>query len=326
MDPSSMEDVEIMTELKRIGQKSWNWGTKTRSGRRFVTLSALCVAVLMSFYMVGPQTLQALPELPEVSLDYGLSPFNHSKVAFLVENRPDPMLAPLILHMMSVVPPDWRFHFMGSESAVDKVKDSAAIMRQVDVGKLDVTYIPENMSVAGQEMISRFLTNTWTYEALLPAEHVLVYQTDSIFCANSMDDLDNWLIYDWVGAPWDPGNRYGGNGGLSLRKVSSILKVLYHQQRANNSEAEDVWLTERLGHLPNAKVANGTEAYAFSGEMRWSDEPMGYHTGGSGRTLHSDVWGTPEKRATVFNYCPEMKMEFAMDISSFFGSKCGEYW
>src|SRR5271170_4332041 len=85
-----------------------------------------------------------LPELPALTLDYGKSPYNQSKVALMVENRPVGSLAPLILHMISVVPPDWRFRFMGSNESVLLVNNSAAIRRQVDVGKLDLTYIPEN--------------------------------------------------------------------------------------------------------------------------------------------------------------------------------------
>jgi hypothetical protein len=121
-----------------------------------------------------------LPELPSLSLDYGKSPYNHSKVALIIENRPIGVLAPLILHMISVVPPDWRFRFMGSKESLPLVNNSAAIRRHVGVGKLDLTYIPSNMSVSGGEEISRFLTNRWIYETVLqPAEWLLIFQTDS---------------------------------------------------------------------------------------------------------------------------------------------------
>ena len=123
-----------------------------------------------------------LPELPSLSLDYGESPYNHSKVALIIENRPLGILAPLILHMISVVPPDWRFRFMGSEHSISLVNNSAAIRRQVSVGKLDLTYIPKNMTTSGSEEISQFLTNLWIYEVVLqPAEWLLIFQTDSRF-------------------------------------------------------------------------------------------------------------------------------------------------
>ena len=124
-----------------------------------------------------------LPEIPKLSLDYGevQSPYNESKVTLLIENRPQGMIAPMMLHFMAVLPPDWRFRFMGSQESVAHVNKSAAIRRQVGAGKLDLTLIPYNMSVNGQEEISRFLTTLWLYDTVLqPAEWLLIYQTDSM--------------------------------------------------------------------------------------------------------------------------------------------------
>ena len=122
-----------------------------------------------------------LPELPAVTLDYGRSPFNQSKVALLIENRPVGTLAPLLLHMIGVLPPDWRFRLLGSDESVAMMKKSAAVRRQVKVGKLDLTYLPKNVTLHDQEDISRFLTDLWVYQTLLqPAEWLLVFQTDSM--------------------------------------------------------------------------------------------------------------------------------------------------
>lgn len=302
--------------------------------------------------------------MPSVHLDYDgngpISPYNISKVALLIENRVNPILPPLIMHFMSVVPPDWRFQFMGSEESVAFVNTSRAIRESVEIGKLDLTYIPSNMTTGSQEEISRFLTTLWLYETVLqPAEWLLVFQTDSMLCANSRQTLNSWLEYDWVGAPWNPNGRFGGNGGLSLRRVSAIVDVLRNQQRIPGTEPEDVWLTDRLGHRPGARLANGTASMTFSGEMYggeaerlanpekgapkfggvagelvkgiddWRDgqyEPMGYHTGGSGETLHGGIWGTPEMRKHIWNYCPEVKMMLKMDAAKYVPGNCNQQW
>ncbi|KAL8645456.1 MAG: hypothetical protein Q9210_006695 [Variospora velana] len=298
---------------------------------------------------------KALPSIPfSVSVTYPTSPFNESKVAFLVENRPLPMLAPLILHFMGVLPQNWRFRFMGSPESVRSVRTSRAIRHQVDAGKLDLTYIPSNMSTGGQEQISRFLTTLWLYEKVLqPAEWLLVFQTDTslipiaergatpknahfdppnlithtgILCANSENNLDSYLSYDWVGAPWSPNSRYGGNGGLSLRRVSSIIQILRDQIRIPNSDPEDVWLTSRLGHRPGAKVANGSVSLTFSGENIYYDKPMGYHTGGSGRWLSGGIWGSKQLRRHNYEYCPEVKMTLEMDAAEFVPGDCNGSW
>ena len=266
---------------------------------------------------------------------------------------------------------------MGSFESVEFINKSAAIRSQVKSGKLDLTYIPSNMTTGSQEEISRFLTNLWLYETVLqPAEWLLVFQTDSILCANSKRNLNEYLDYDWVGAPWSTRARYGGNGGLSLRRVSAIVEVLRNQKRVDGSEPEDVWLSDRLGHRIGSKLANGTVSLAFSGEQYSGDkvdihkpvtdheggevpnikpsnetlhsnttisapapyvegvddwrhgfyEPMGYHTGGGGTGLHHQVWGTPEQRKHIWDYCPEVKMTLKMDAAKYVPGDCNSRW
>ncbi|KAE8444406.1 hypothetical protein EG329_000606 [Mollisiaceae sp. DMI_Dod_QoI] len=339
----------------------------SKTTRRMRAAGAVLIFLIISIVLFQPSvpSIPHLPKAPSIHLDYGNapaeSPYNVSKVALLIENRKNPILAPLMLHFMSVVPPDWRFRFMGSDESVEYLNTSRAIRNHVASGKLDLTYIPANMSTGSQEEISRFLTTLWLYETVLqPAEWLLVFQTDSMLCANSRQSLNNWLDYDWVGAPWNPNGRFGGNGGLSLRRVSKIIEILKFQQRIPNTEPEDVWLTDRLGHRPNAKLANGTVSLTFSGEMYggegekvsgkkgkkpngdptkagelikgiddWRDgfyEPMGYHTGGSGRTLHGGIWGTPEMRKHIWGYCPEVKMMLEMDAAQFVPGECHSNW
>ncbi|KAA8572415.1 hypothetical protein EYC84_003037 [Monilinia fructicola] len=317
----------------------------SKSTRRMRVIGGVVLFFILSTLLFRPSMPQSssLPSIPKVTLDYGTPPpsqFNASKVALLIENRVNPILAPLMLHFMSVVPPDWRFRFMGSVESVALMNSSRAIRQHVDSGKLDLTYIPANMTTGSQEEISRFLTNLWLYETVLqPAEWLLVFQTDSMLCANSRQSLNNWLEYDWVGAPWNPHGRFGGNGGLSLRRVSAIIDVLRNQVREDNSQPEDVWLTDRLGHRPGAKLANGTASLTFSGKCTrarpntllprrirargktrrrrglikgvddWRDgfyERWLSHWW-SGVTLHSGIWGTPEKRKHIWDYCPEVK-------------------
>ncbi|ROW14454.1 hypothetical protein VPNG_03880 [Cytospora leucostoma] len=355
---------EIWVRVKRICVKLWAMTTR-RIRYAVAFVSFLVITIILTRGLM--QNVNSYVTIPKVSLEYASgqrTPFNESKVALLIENRANPILAPLMLHFMSVVPPDWRFRFMGSVESVEHINKSVAIREQVKVGKLDLTYIPSNMSVSSQEEISRFLTNQWMYETVLaPAEWLLIFQTDSIVCANSQRSLNDFLNYDWIGAPWNPGSRFGGNGGLSLRRVSAILDVLRSQARADFSEAEDVWLTERLGHRPGARMANATVSLTFSGETHtgkpthlssdaetarynstleaaadgelvrgiddWREgfyEPMGYHTGGGGSYLHSQVWGSPRLRRHIWDYCPEVKMTLAMDVARYVPGGCGAYW
>ena len=111
-----------------------------------------------------------------------------------------------------------------------------------------------------------------------------------------------------------------------MRRVSSIIRILQRQQRLNDSEPEDLWLTERLGHLPDTKVANGSTSLKFSSESQWIESPMGYHTGGSGSVLNGGVWGNQERRQKIWEYCPEIKITLDMDLANFMPQLCGTEW
>ncbi|KAF3913180.1 hypothetical protein AA313_de0205222 [Arthrobotrys entomopaga] len=211
-----------------------------------------------------------------------------------------------------------RFKFFGTPESVQHVNRSRIVRAHVTDGKLDVAQLPEGMDMAGQEATSQTFTNLTFYrDVLAPAEFLLVFQTDAMLCANSQQNLDDWLDFDWVGASWKLSDRFGGNGGLSLRRVSKIIRVLENQVRLKFSEPEDVWLTSRMGLVPGNKMANSTEQLRFSAEMLYSKHPMGFHTGGSGKWLHPQVWGKPELREEMWEYCPEIKMMLEMDEERF---------
>lgn len=71
------------------------------------------------------------------------------------------------------------------------------------------------------------------YEKFVEYEYILIYQLDAWVFS---DELNDWCDkgYDYIGAPWfnninDVNSglcKYSGNGGFSLRKVSSFIKVL----------------------------------------------------------------------------------------------------
>jgi hypothetical protein len=128
--------------------------------------------------------------------------FNGSKIALLIEARPLPHLVPQLLHMISVVPPDWRFVFVGSNSSVRSVGRSYATKHQQAVGKLDLLVLPHPWEIDSKEKVHRVLTDVRFYDEFLPGvEWLLKYEYDSILCANSVTGLDEWLHWDWAGAP-----------------------------------------------------------------------------------------------------------------------------
>lgn len=263
---------------------------------------------------------EARQKIPSIKVDWtqpSTDPrdaYNASKVALLIEPRPLPHLVPQILHMISVVPPDWRFLFIGSEKSIVSVGRTYATKHQQVIGKLDLMVLPEPWEIDTKEKVFRLLTDVRFYNEFLPGvEWILKYEADSILCANSEDSLNNWLDWHWAGAPRTPNDRFSGNGGLSLRRVSAIKRILGFQARYNDTEAEDEWFGKRAYILPGAKVASGTDGM-LAVEDVYVESPMGFHVREGGKQLADAVWKNPQQRQKIFRYCPELSLIMDMKL------------
>jgi hypothetical protein len=290
--------------------------------------------------------------LPSVHIDAHpsqtfLTRYPANKTALYIEPRSNvKFLVPLLLHMMQVVPPDWRFVFMGSAETAQRVRDNYAANMYEAMGKLHVRSLEEGGWSAGwgrhgwdergvlsmDEISNRLLTNlTFFDRELVGTEWLLVFHSDAILCANAEKSLDEWLGWDYVGAPWyvffllcsrlggsgkvgfadeivsrSNGERFGGNGGLSIRRLSKVREVLQFQSRFDDSVSEDHWMTSRLALLPGSHMCPPDKEKEFSVEQVWHPAPMGYHIDSS--SLPEDVWKRVDRRRHIYNYCPEIKI------------------
>ncbi|KAJ5038644.1 uncharacterized protein L3040_006324 [Drepanopeziza brunnea f. sp. 'multigermtubi'] len=242
--------------------------------------------------------------------------YDPTKLAFLVETRPLPHLPALFAHMTSIIPPEWTFKFMGGLEAHTFMRASPTIARMEAAGKLTFIDIPANYSLKSRQTISEMFTDPHLYgEILHPAEHLLVWQPDSIFCANAPTTINDFLDWDWVGAPWGKNDAYGGNGGLSLRKVSRIMDVLVNKTRKHGDGAlEDLWLCRELHALPGQHMPNASVSKTFSVESVWDDRPLGYHIGWMG-VHHEQIWDKPEQVDHIMEYCPEVSIILGMNLT-----------
>ena len=149
----------------------------------------------------------ARQNIPSIKIDWKPTTdprarYNQTKVALMIERRPIPHLVPQILHMITVVPPDWRFVFIGSNESVIHVGRAFATKHQQVIGKMDLMILPEPWSIESKEHIYRLMTDMRFYDEFLPGvEWILKYEYDSILCSNSPQGLNEWLDWSWAGAP-----------------------------------------------------------------------------------------------------------------------------
>jgi hypothetical protein len=114
------------------------------------------------------------------------------------------------------------------------------------------------------------------------SENILVFQTDCLLRKN----IDNFLKYDYIGAPWKKKNKcikitnsLVGNGGLSFRKKSAILKILKlvdYKFKSNSSISEDIFYSMWMKKF-NMNLPSSDKAELFSSEHICNYECAGLH-------------------------------------------------
>lgn len=104
--------------------------------------------------------------------------------------------------------------------------------------------------------------------------YILIYQLDAFVFSDRLMEMCQY-DYDYIGAPWLSGHYHYidakrciwrvGNGGLSLRKVRSVIRLLEKGEQNSYSDPEDVFFA--ISDSADFKVAPVDIALKFSHEM-----------------------------------------------------------
>jgi len=129
---------------------------------------------------------------------------------------------------------------------------------------------------------SQMLKNPTFWEYFTKWSHVLIYQTDALIM-RKIDDV--YFSYDYVGAPWKNIDNWvgpskpkynGGNGGFSLRRVSSMITVC---EQFRGASQNDISLSNEDGFFCNQELLFPPEDIHknFSVEEVFASSPVGCH-------------------------------------------------
>jgi hypothetical protein len=124
----------------------------------------------------------------------------------------------------------------------------------------------------------------WNKLKELGCLHSFIFQTDTVLLK---DDIDRFIQYDYIGAPWCikfMGMLEVGNGGLSLRNVDKMIEITTTCQRTftllNGTpihlENEDIYFAFWC-LMNNYKIPTPTNAKEFSVETIYYENPSGLH-------------------------------------------------
>jgi hypothetical protein len=153
------------------------------------------------------------------------------KFCIMIEPREHPLLEAVLKNFMALLSKKgWGlliFHGTHNQEFVNTIVQD---WKQVYLCNLGV----ENLTTSSYNQLLMNLS-FWNQLESFGIKNALIFQTDVVLL---QDNVDDFLEYDYVGAPWNPqtapwcqGKEFpGGNGGFSLRNVSAMKDcVLSHQ-------------------------------------------------------------------------------------------------
>ncbi|KAJ3181965.1 hypothetical protein HDU87_000303 [Geranomyces variabilis] len=254
------------------------------------------------------------PELPHFACPTGqgsvpalaLNTSEVRTVGVFIEARPLPNIAAILLYFASYLGPSWPIHVFHSAENVNMLVSSGALAPYIEGGGIVLHALPPGYTAfESHDDVSDFLTTEWLWSSLLPATHALLFQADSVMCANSPLRPEHFLRYSFIGAPIVPRYGPGFNGGLSLRHIPTILRTLRTFEWADDvpRKPEDQWFASHIAKLDNPPpplpLPTRDQARCFAVETIWADWPMGYHQAKRWNSARMDE---------ILAWCPEVQL------------------
>jgi len=134
-----------------------------------------------------------------------------------------------------------------------------------------------------------------------------------MLCANAARSVDDFFEYDFVGAPIGEARGQGYNGGLSLRKRSTMLRIIreFDWEKYEEPRHEDQWYYARMLELKNANyndedtppptivLPSMEVARSFAVETIDYPHPLG---------VHQVLRYIENKYLSMDEWCPEYKL------------------
>jgi hypothetical protein len=158
---------------------------------------------------------------------------NYKYTSIIIEPRKHKALEFVLNNMLECLSNDWKIVFFHGNNNIE--------YSTLIVNKLNLMFnnrIPAvnlNVDDLNQKTYSKLLATKSIVYDHINTEYFLVFQTDSMMFKRNINFMDFFIHgnYDYVGAPWLITNyqptkdrSFIGNGGFSLRKTQTMLKII----------------------------------------------------------------------------------------------------
>jgi hypothetical protein len=217
------------------------------------------------------------------------STYNNKYTAIIIEPREHKALSFVLKNFLENLSDEWNIIIMHGNKNIDYINN----IINNDLSEYKNRIIMKNLNIDNLTIkdYNKLLVSKKFYEEI-PTEILLIFQTDSIICESNKERINDFLEYDYVGAPWEKGGV--GNGGLSLRRKSAMIKKIENCQYDN--EAEDLFFYNNKCYklnIPDEKTAS-----YFSTEQVYNKDSFGTHK--------SWLWLKPNEFNEMNNYCKNL--------------------
>lgn len=239
---------------------------------------------------------------------------------------------PVVNHFRSMLGPSWEMVILTRRGWT--VPPSTALRNHLASGAIKVRFLPPDFDhFPTHSSVSIFLTAPWLWMTFQRVNRLLMFQADSILCSKSTASADDFVEWDFIGAPVKPEyisalkgddprpNTKGYNGGLCIRNPRLFLEIsrsfnfssdLYsgppELELPNHLRFEDHWFMYKLQEMPElvaeARLPPPEVAGRFSVETLYYDKPLGYH--------QPHRW-QPDRYDEIASWCPEVGMIYKME-------------
>lgn len=258
-------------------------------------------------------------------------------VALIMEEEPSavPNFVPVVTHFRNTLDPSWEMVILTRRGWT--IPQGSQFRKWLSSGAIKVRFLPpEHDHFPTHPSVSIFLTSTWLWETFQNVNRLFMFQPDSILCSKSNARVDDFVEYDFIGAPINPiyinsrtgdetheahPDAQGFNGGLCIRNPRVFLEIarrynftadLYsgppEDKLPNFLRFEDHWFMRKIEDTPEVmakvKIPPPHIAGQFSVETWYYDEPLGYH--------QPHRW-QPEKYEEIVQWCPEVGIIYNME-------------
>jgi hypothetical protein len=208
----------------------------------------------------------------------------YKHTAIIIEPRRHKALNFVLNNILECLSEEWKIVFFHGVNNVEYSKKIVDNLNQLYNSRVNLVNL--NVDNLNQKTYSKLLATKSIIYDYIDTEYFLVFQTDSMIIKANSHLINHFLEknYDYVGAPWlicdyqpTKSRDFIGNGGFSLRKTKTMLKIIKNNLWDENYEwQEDLFFSKKYNDIYYIKP-NYESAKLFCVDEIFSPVTMACH-------------------------------------------------